>query len=348
MSQSTVAQEVVIPYSESGTLSTEFLTPLSPSNDSTHAHFCDNLQPPSFESILSGTSQSPYSRVAFSDFLRKIHCSENLEFLLNSNQYLISSNAKGEYDHELKQLWFLIYTNHISSDGLKEVNIPHDLKEDLTQHFEQDKLPSASLMEQTMISVKELLRDGYVQFIQSVRRVHYNDRVNENYSLLPSPTEELHSPFPSMLSQIPHPTSLPESFQHQHERKRSESCSPLNPTNDGSRCVSPLSNSELSLHQRNSQLSLHHQHLNTIKTQMQNGSEEVIPRSVEEEFEPETRPAFHNGDAVTSSTNSSDTEFGGKRARAKSSIGEASIGLKKFAGKFRWRRMSSNSSTGSN
>jgi hypothetical protein len=287
--------------------------------------------PPSFETLLSGLSKAPYSRVSFMSYLKTIHCSENLEFLIDSNQYVLTtkkyqSTLNQETDarfyefiqNERNQLWTYIFKQFISHDSPKEVNIQSDLKDQLTFHFHSNSLPPVALIETTMISIKDLLRDSYFQFISHVKRsnpqlhLHFsyqtqnsrkpsfiNDRVDQNYSLLPPSTEDL----------LPHGI-----------RRFSEHCSPLESTaimdyDEGNRAQSPLSTV-----------------INTESSASSNNSE--FPST----GHPTIEISGHSYD------NSSTEDLSKKN---KNSFSEASTNLKKFAGKLRWRRMSSNSSTSS-
>jgi hypothetical protein len=270
-----------------------FQTPLSPAPGDHSA----NTSAPSFESILSGKSVSPFSRVAFADFLRKIHCSENLEFLISADNYLTTTD-----DTTRKHLWHYIYTNFISTYSLKEVNIPHDVRATLNGYFENDALPCDGVIIHSMNVIKELLRDAYFQFIQHVRRLkrdsYFSDTANsevvdENYSLFPTPTDE------------EGPSTLRRMSEHD----------PLDTRLPSARCVSPLSASEMVL----------------IDVRQR-----IIPRS-SDAIDYSSDDSREKKDSVSSS----------KSLNTKNSSFTESTGLKKLAGKFRWRRMSSNSSSGS-
>lgn len=264
-------------------------SPLSapPGDDSAHT------TAPSFESILSGKSMAPFSRVAFAGFLRKIHCSENLEFLISSDNYLTCTT-----DATRKHLWHYIYTNFISTYALKEVNIPHDIRAQLNAHFDSDTLPQTDLVVSAMTVIKELLRDAYFQFIQSARRQCSNsplfhDRANEDFTLLPSPMDECDCPG-GTLGHCQLESSFPST-----------------------RCVSPLSVSDVTF---------------------VDVRQETIPRSSVAVAAEDVLYEYRDKKGSATSTKSEST---------KSSSLSESYGLKKFAGKFRWRRMSSNCSSSS-
>lgn len=279
----------------------ETITPLSPAA----GEVFNSSTVPSFEAVLSGQSQAPYSRVAFSDFLKRVHCSENLEFLIISNQ-LITTDAMDLQQQE--HTWHFIYATFISSDSPKEVNIPHDLKDQLFECFDADVLPTSELITRTMLSIKDLLRDAYVQFIQNIKKQqrgsqYFTDRVNENYCLLPTPTDE--SP--------------------KDNRRISGNFSPLEPQSGvSSRCVSPLSNCD-------------------VEVTRDYPRSTPIPRSVGPE-DSESSAVYSSGDE----SNKKDSVSSQRSTGTKNSSFSESSGLKKFAGKFRWRRLSSNSSTTSN
>lgn len=260
-------------------------TPLSPAPGDHSA----NTSAPSFESILSGKSIAPFSRVAFADFLRKIHCSENLEFLISADNFLTTTDNLTR-----KHLWHYIYTNFISTYALKEVNIPHELRSQLNGVFEADEVPCENLMVHSMMVIKELLRDAYFQFVQQVKR-QQTDQYFDHFSLLSFPTEE---------------------DVADGGRRMSGHC-PLETPLPSTRCVSPLFVGESA-------------------AELVDVRNKIIPRSeaVLEDSSDEYRDKKYS---LTSN----------KSVSTKNSSFSESYGLKKLAGKFRWRRMSSNSSASS-
>lgn len=260
-------------------------TPLSPAPGDRSA----NTSAPSFESILSGKSIAPFSRIAFLDFLRKIHCSENLEFLMTADSYLTTLNDPSTRKH----IWHYIYTNYISTYALKEVNIPHDTRSKLTDYFETDTLPKDCDIVECMMIIKELLRDAYFQFIQHAKRQSLSERFFSEYSILPSPSDE----------------DIPRS----HGRRTSEHPCPLDlnaPVSE--RSISPIEVTEVI---------------------------DVRPREVPRSTDTDES----SGEEYRDKKNSLSSN---KSISTKNSSFSEGYGLKKLAGKFKWRRMSSNSSTG--
>lgn len=316
------------------------ITPISPEPKNLELHSSSNSQSPflnyqnehphnivpSYEDVLSGISQAPYSRVAFANFLKKIHSLENLEFLIHSNYYLLIQND----EIQSRSIWDLLYKNYISLESPKEVNIPYEYKDELLNIYQQGALPSFELISNTMIIIKDLLRDAYLQFISSVKR---HSSINENYkfqqqqnynhqqqqqhhhqqqNLLPTPQYEVSDPGVEVFSPLDNTRSV----------------SPLSYTQD-----SPISNS----HNNNNlpiPRSTDGKSAESLITQDQYIVDEECCYSSNSLVGTTTTTDYSTTDSKKSSVSS------GKSIN-KNSISEVS---KKIAGKFKWRRMSSNSS----
>lgn len=291
----------ILPIAEVKFNHPDIKTPLSPPPDElqhyiNYAESDDEYSIPSFESLLSGLSKAPYSRVSFMSYLKARHCSENLEFLMNSNQYILTSkrleanSSSMNYEfiqNERHQLWHHIYNQFISHDSPKEVNIPSDLKTELNRYSNSSSLPQVELVENTMISVKELLRDTYFQFISSVKRAS-----------------------PQYQEEQPHFFSSKTPLMKKYNGELNDNYS-LNPI---------ISNNSCDLNEQS-----------PLDTHSFNNSRAQSPLSCE---------------SVSFETRSPVQEY--QNRSNKSSFSEAGVGLKKFAGRLKWRRLSSNSSASSN
>lgn len=349
MNQPHLVSELDTSYTINSDNNHNIITPISPEpnhlelHDTTSVGGCNLQSPtafchhdystmPTFEDILSGTSQAPYSRVAFASFLKKIHSLENLEFLIHSNYYLLNiSNTENQYhqDHEIqsRSIWDLLYKNFISLDSPKEVNIPYEIKNELLTIHQLDQLPSFELISNTMIIIKDLLRDAYLQFVSSVKR----SSINENYKF-----QQQNHNHNSQFQQANH---LPTP-QYEISDPGVETFSPL----DNTRSVSPLSYTQES-----------------ITTSPNKAGEQVlpIPRStgnivtglksdeslITEEFVVDEDCCYSSSNSATTNSaaggDSKKSSVSSEKSSNKNSISEVS---KKIAGKLKWRRLSSNSS----
>ncbi|CCH43554.1 Axin-1 [Wickerhamomyces ciferrii] len=284
------------------------ITPISPEPKNLQLHHqpkspsvCSTFELlPSYEEVLSGNSPAPYSRVAFANFLKKIHSLENLEFLIQSNNYLLS-----EFEKEKSLIWDHLYINFISNDSPKEVNIPFEYKDEFFKYFQIGELPSNELISNTMIIIKDLLRDAFFQFLNSTKKTI---NLNENYKFI------------SNNSSLPTPTYDEGVEEFSPLENTSRSGSPLSYTDETTNTNSTTNSSTNFSKPPRSSTSFAIKSSDSL-----NSSCEFVIDSKKSSI----------------SSNKSVSSASGGLTSNKNSISEVS---KKIAGKLKWRRSSTNSS----
>lgn len=115
---------------------------------------------PTLDSIVAGNVESPYSRPQFLAFLYRIHCVENLEFILELNEYL---SRDGE---QCPIVWNAFYNKYFSQDSTSEINLPYALKRQLTaQQCPQVEL----LLRAKKFIYEDILVNLYHEFVRFVK-----------------------------------------------------------------------------------------------------------------------------------------------------------------------------------
>lgn len=132
---------------------------------------------PSLDDILENTiesSNTPYNRVNFVKFLSLSHCLENLEFIIELNNFIkLLGNESGPHNYNLIN-WQMIYKNFLLEDSLKEINIPYHLK----NQFNYDDIPPVPSLLKIKSVIFELLHDSYNEFIKYVKANKINNANN--------------------------------------------------------------------------------------------------------------------------------------------------------------------------
>lgn len=203
-----------------------------------------------------------------------------------------------------QNIWEFLYQNFISLESPKEVNIPYEYKDQLVSVFNKNEIPNDELISNTMIIIKDLLRDAYLQFIQSVKK-QQQKIINEDFQF--------------------HTTSLPTP---KYEELNPTDCS-ISSNNSPNRSISPLSYSELTFQQTNISGNLTSIPRSEVLTPSEDFNEWKNCGVVEEKKN------------SLSSNSSGSVPLINIKTTKSNSISEVS---KKIAGKLKWRRLSSNSS----
>ncbi|KAF3985032.1 hypothetical protein FT663_03989 [Candidozyma haemuli var. vulneris] len=121
----------------------------------------------------------PYSRANFVAYLASSHCTENLEFIVELDRFIVALadlsranlTAAGDAEKKIAQQdslthqWSVLYKVFIAKDSIKEVNIPWTLR----STFLESNLPPLSDLRHTRSVVYELLLDSYNEFILYTR-----------------------------------------------------------------------------------------------------------------------------------------------------------------------------------
>ncbi|ODV58457.1 uncharacterized protein ASCRUDRAFT_82817 [Ascoidea rubescens DSM 1968] len=155
---------------------------------------------PTLEEILSEQSSCPYSKFEFANFLKKTFCYENLKFLMELENFInLLNNNNQENLNYLKVFWLNLSNDFIKVNSENEINLSATRRKQLLSTFDNNNkikldcysikaclytdpnsslnIPSKKLLSETIIDIKELLRDAYLGFLTSVE----NNEDNINY-----------------------------------------------------------------------------------------------------------------------------------------------------------------------
>lgn len=142
---------------------------------------------PTLDEILSGHSClqdcGPYNRCNFVQFLNATHCSENFDFTVQIDKFLLLLNAVHQEhllddnliranDH-LQRRWSQFHSVFIAQNSEMEVNIPYTLRVDLHASV----LPSRGQLLQVRRVIYELLLDSFNEFISHTRELNHDSSV---------------------------------------------------------------------------------------------------------------------------------------------------------------------------
>ncbi|ODQ77694.1 hypothetical protein BABINDRAFT_163404 [Babjeviella inositovora NRRL Y-12698] len=130
---------------------------------------------PTLDDVLQQQFEStfvppPYNMATFAEFLARTHQLENLEFVLETIKYVNVTETGVKVD-----AWMHLYRNFLAEDSVKEVNLPHAVKDKLLRYNGHIQSAEYGLCDDAVIVdahkiVKVLLADAYVEFAQTVRR----------------------------------------------------------------------------------------------------------------------------------------------------------------------------------
>lgn len=126
--------------------------------------------PPSLQAILDDDSDGQFSRTRFTEFLRKQHCLEPLDFVLDADSYCtayLNSSDPMNSGH-LIDVWQTMVANYLRHDSPRELNIASDVRVQLLEGSETNGgLPSPSQLIPAVEMAKELMKEnGYLSFVQ--------------------------------------------------------------------------------------------------------------------------------------------------------------------------------------
>lgn len=151
---------------------------------------------PTLDDVLENTIEScntPYNRVNFVKFLSLSHCLENLEFIVELNNFI--KLLEGETDSSDYRLinWQLIYKNFLLEDSLKEINIPCHVK----NQFNYDVIPSIPNLLKIKSMIFELLHDSFNEFIKYIKSSNLNNANNyrRKSEIVPPEFNDSYPPF---------------------------------------------------------------------------------------------------------------------------------------------------------
>lgn len=127
---------------------------------------------PSLEEVLGNNTGNAFSRQQFLAYLYRIHCVENLEFVLDINDYMrgVGSDSKSPTNNEYvieTEPWTLIYSKYFSPDSTSEINLPYTL----TKQLSPEECPQLELL----IRAKKFIYDDilvnlYHEFVRYVKK----------------------------------------------------------------------------------------------------------------------------------------------------------------------------------
>lgn len=154
------------------------------------------LKYPSLDDILCNRAPHPYSYANFVGFLSQNHCLETVEFTNDVAKYK-QHFASGRYSNtELSTMWHRIIDAYIRPDAPKELNLPCDIRKNLSaisnhmnnnsddfsntntnslrrSHFDNiafEDPPSPENLESAVDIAKELMKEnGYLPFIAKIK-----------------------------------------------------------------------------------------------------------------------------------------------------------------------------------
>ncbi|AMD19695.1 HCL456Wp [Eremothecium sinecaudum] len=106
----------------------------------------------------------------FHEFLQKVHCDENLEFLLKTDSFVTSDKeASNGY-----QEWSHVYDNYIKQDAPKECNLPETIRTVFDDCHTRLEVPLPQDIETARSHILHLLEDAYTKFQR-----HYAEPENQ-------------------------------------------------------------------------------------------------------------------------------------------------------------------------
>lgn len=149
---------------------------------------------PTLDEILNDEAPHPYDLSSFVGFLSRNHCLETVEFTKDVDTYTEKFNSGKCSNNELYNMWRRIVDSYIRIDGIKELNLPCEVRTKLTAislprrnsmssdssgpnlSDDEETYPPAPPPE-TLHSAVELAKDmmkenAYLPFISSVRSSH--------------------------------------------------------------------------------------------------------------------------------------------------------------------------------
>lgn len=139
----------------------EKTTPVYPvgSSDSDSLRNSSPNSIPSLELLVCNTvpAKLEFSQRHFLEYLHKIHCAENLMYIVDVNHFLRKPSLPG---------WQHIYDRYFLSDSHDELNLPFALKEHLTR----DLVPALDLLVASQKFIHDdILVNLYNEFVRYVR-----------------------------------------------------------------------------------------------------------------------------------------------------------------------------------
>ncbi|KAI5954302.1 hypothetical protein KGF54_002077 [Candida jiufengensis] len=113
----------------------------------------------------------------FSNYLKSIHCQENLHFILEINQFLsIITNASTSTNSLIIEKWSILYYKYFNSNSDYEINLPHKI----TSKLNENEIPTLQILKicKTHI-INEILSNLYHKY---VKNHHHNKFCNNNHN----------------------------------------------------------------------------------------------------------------------------------------------------------------------
>lgn len=112
--------------------------------------------------IFDRSTDKHFNKNNFIKYLASIHCLENFEFLVDVNKFYQLSN-----DTDRIYKWNLIIKHYLLTDSLKEINIPHQMRNNL---LTKNHLPHNDCIKKAYKIISELVLDNYNQFIGMIKK----------------------------------------------------------------------------------------------------------------------------------------------------------------------------------
>lgn len=153
---------------------------------------------PTLDDILGDRAPHPYSYANFVGYLSQNHCSETVEFTNDVSRYTEKYNSGSSSKAELRQMWRRIIDAYIRNDGPKELNLPCDIRKQISSlsstlknnsdckslcksssssanSANVDEPPSPEKLQTAVELVKEMMKENvYLPFIASVKCHNYS------------------------------------------------------------------------------------------------------------------------------------------------------------------------------
>ncbi|OWB60238.1 hypothetical protein B5S32_g4134 [[Candida] boidinii] len=126
---------------------------------------------PKLDDVLNNDIEGLFSRNNFSEYLKKTHCNENLEFYISLMNFLNKQNDNNKNNNinntsneYINKLWFSIYHNYIELSSIQEVNLPCALKSKMGE----DNIPDNSILISSLKIIKCYLHSSFADFTNEV------------------------------------------------------------------------------------------------------------------------------------------------------------------------------------
>lgn len=122
---------------------------------------------PKLDDVLNNDIEGLFSRDNFSEYLKKTHCNENLEFYISLMNFLNNQDDGSTVtvpNECINKLWFNIYHNYIELSSIQEVNLPCSLKSKMGE----DNVPDNSIIISSLKVIKCFLHSSFADFTNEV------------------------------------------------------------------------------------------------------------------------------------------------------------------------------------